>query len=474
MTTTNAVEACQPQNPGFEDGKTANWTFTTLPGGESDSAVKVTPNAWDGNGAYPPIGTKFAMIRQGVRLSTTVDVPASGLWRVVFYRGGRPSYSTDIALDVALDETITHFPASSVLPFTKCMTQPVEIEAGSHTISFATSNGGSGHSLNIDEVSLERVEVVTTYGALSKTGDGTLALVGQDLMHVLVSVLEGELDLADANLAGTAVSVASGAGLLLRSATTTEATTVNVPAGARLTLSGFDDSVVANGSFEADGPYDYANQMHPRGWSFRKDGANDGWGLQKNGGTLSGSGPMTPAGVCTVYLRENETIYQTCTLDAAGTYRLSFLAADRKYASSQKVPFAVRVDGIEVLAVGARETYADFTRYSLDVELGAGSHELSLSTGIVGSGVQGNIVFFDDVSLRRIRTDSITVDGELRLHAGSVLALDFQGVATVPHVFVDDVPLNGGKGALLRAGVSVHGTGRIAAGEKQGLIMIVR
>lgn len=69
---TNVVGACAPENASFEDGLTGGWMYTTLVGGEDGSGIKQTPCPWDGNGEFKPHGGKFAMVRQGVRLSTAV------------------------------------------------------------------------------------------------------------------------------------------------------------------------------------------------------------------------------------------------------------------------------------------------------------------------------------------------------------------------------------------------------------------
>jgi len=472
---TNVVETCAPANPGFEQGKTA-WTFTKMPGGENDSDVKTTPCAWDGNGAYPPIGSKYAMVRQGVKLSTTVDVPSDGLWRIVFYRGGRPEgYSVDISLDVALDDATTHYPTVSELSFTQYKTPPVAIKAGSHTISFTTSNGGTGHSLNIDEVGLERVEIVDTCGTLGKTGAGSLVLAGQSLAKVPVNVTAGTLDLTDCTLSSATVAVAKDATLRLRDLDVAQDARLDIASGAQLTITGFvDENLVANGNFEADGVQDYSSGIHPKNWTFRQDGANDGWGLQKNGGTLSPTGPTSPDGSCTVYLREKETIYQTVSVSEAGTYRLSFLAADRKFGTSNKVPFWASVDDVKKLEVVARASYADYTSYTVNVELQAGDHTIAFSTGINGNGTLGNIVFFDDVRLMRICSELPKIAGRVDLVSGSVLNLDYDGKCEIPVLYVDGKQIVGGPAALTKAGVTVVGTGNVKVGPDKGLIVVVR
>lgn len=476
---TNVVETCTPTNPGFEDGKTDNWTYTTLSGGETDSAIKTTPNAWDGSGANPPIGKKFAMIRRLVSLHSTVDVPHDGLWRVVFYRGGRTGgYSSDVSLDVAVDDVTNHFPATSVLDFTQYRTPPFELVAGPHTLAFVTSDGGSGHSLNIDEISLERVEVADITGTLAKTGEGTLALDGQDLDGVPVTVLAGTLKAADMVLEGERTTVQGGGELLVQNSTVADGAVVEVAFGGTFTVSGFGDELVVNGSFEDDGAKDYDSSLSvaPKGWRCSRDvelTSNSGYGLQRNGGALSATIPSSPYGKETVYLRECQSVYQTNDVPVSGAYRLTLASADRKYANSQKVPFQILIDGVVVKSVGERPSYAEFTTYTVDVDLTAGKHELRIQT-LQGNNQQGNILVFDAISLRRIVTVDQEIPGTVVLAPGATLNADIAGTLRLQNLMVDGVKISGGKSALVKVGVTVVGCGTVKVGEARGMKVIFR
>ena len=490
---TNVVGTCRPENPGFEEGTTANWSFEKQVGGEGDSGVKSTPNSWDGQGGYPPVGSKFAMVRQGVRLATSVEVPEDGLWRVVFHRGGRPGgYSVDISLDVALDDSVTHYPASSELRFTQYKADPVELSAGIHEISITTSNGGSGHSVNIDEVGLERVEIVQIYGTLAKSGEGRMVLSGQDLTGVPVAADAGTLTFNDATLDGGTVSVQSGAMTemedmaiggrvevasggtnVLRNSTLAENGSIAVAAGGVLNLSDFGTNLVTNGSFEQDGPQTYT-QNKPTGWTWTREenlgSINDNGGMQGDGGTLSASGPYTPAGDVTIYLREACSFKQQINCTVAGKYRISLLAADRKNGHSEQVPVYVKIGDDIVLTIPARDSYADYTRYFVDVDLAASNYELKILTGKAATPAIGNIVFVDDVRVRKIIQPLGTMeDGELRLAAGAELNLDLIYSLDVKKVFVNDVQIRGGNATLRNAGVIVTGSGKIHAGARRGI-----
>ena len=453
---TNLLGSSTVNNASFENGLSGGWKYETLYGGESDSAVKSVPCAWDENGKYPPPdGSKYAMIRQGVSLSTAVEVPEDGAWRVVFWRGGRPNYSLDVGLSVVLGGATNEFPKSSVCDFVECRTAPVNLSAGTHTLAFITSNAGQGHSLNIDNVSLERVELETVVGRLTKVGSGSLVLDEHGFTGGIVSVKEGTVGLR---------------GVALESNTAI----MEVESGATLSLSAFGKTIVDNGGFEADGQKDYSSQTKPRNWSL-KSGTSDGWGLQMNGGTLTANGPLTSQGSVTVFMREGVTICQKVTSAVSGTYRLSFLAADRKFATSHKMPIQVTVDGAEAFAVGVRDSYSDFTSYSVDIELAAGEHEIAFATGLVGQQVTlGNIVLIDDVSLRQIRSTDIAVGCAINLKTGATLELDVPGRVYANDVSVDGVRFTGGRAALVRSGVSVTGAGRLCAGNPKGFVIGLR
>lgn len=488
-----------PTNPGFEEGA-VGWTFTQNPS-DPGSGVLTSPNHWDGQGANPPDGNNFAMLREGASVSTTVDLPDDGLWRVVFKRGGRAGgYSADVTVMVKVDdEVVGTIPKPDVMDFVEFVTPSVSLPQGEHSLTFVAGTATSSHSINIDSVRLERVSVEIVRGTLGKTGEGTLAFDGDDFTHVPIAVNEGTLALKNMTLTDNAVTVAGGATLdlsavtaaagttvsvaedglaIARQATFGEESVVTVAAGGTVTLSEFSPNSVVNGDFEADGKKTYSSRVQPKGWLFSRDEelkSNGDCGLMGNPDpSLSSSGPLSPNGDCAVYLRERQSFFQTNVVPVAGTYRLSFLAADRRYESSQKVPFYAAVDGVVKLAQGERTAASDFVRYTVDVELAAGAHEIRLGTGKAND-AQGNMVFFDDVSFRRVNPFAETAfAGEVWMASGSTLDLDLVGELTIKDFFVDGVKVNGRRSAIERAGVTVTGNGSIRVGDKLGMLLIFR
>ena len=513
------LETYLPVNHDFETTPNTNWTYTHG-GADSDSKILTPPTHWDGQGTYPPPnGPHYAMIRQLATLSTPISVPNDGLWRVAFLRGGRPGYSYGMTLDIKIDgETMYTFPARTAdYPnnFKEVASEPFPLTAGAHTLTFALgSSGALSRSINVDDVRLERVEPTGIRSTVAKTGAGTLTLTGQDMTAVLLAAEGGTLkiaggtalaagtvaiqsgataEIADSAVAG-AVTVAAGGTNILHNVSLPTNGTVTVAAGGVLQLTDFNANLVANGSFEDNGPQTYNNNITPSKWKWTQEcrltiqegdkttTVNGDGGLQGNGGVLSASGPHTPAGTVTTYLREETSYSQTITVPAAGTYRVSLLAGDRRYEHSEQVPVSVLLTNatqqITVLTIPPRASYSDFVRYAADVALTPGEYTLKLYAGATPSPFVGNLVLVDDVRVRRIEPRSdMTGGGEVHLAAGAELNLDLlapEDVVAVGKVFVDGTAVRGSNAALTRAGVLVTGEGTIQAGPPRGLVFGIR
>ena len=490
-------ETCYPENWDFEDNITGSpWTFTCY-GVNKESSVKTAPTAWDGQGAYPPHGQRYAMLRKQTVLSTGVNVPSEGMWRVSFLRGCRPSgFSSGMTLRVIVDGvTNTTFAAISGsydCNFTNLVSEPVPLAAGSHTIAFDVyGSGESTYSMNIDAVKLERVETLLICGTVKKTGEGQVILSGQNLTGVPVVAEAGTLTLNGTTLQNGTVTVKSGAVVEIEGATVgeridveaggtnvwrnsmlSENTAISVATDGALCLTDFGANLVANGSFEQNGPQTYT-QNKPTGWTWTREEnlgtINDNGGMQGDGGTLSASGPYTPAGDVTIYLREACSFKQQISCTVAGRYRVSLLAADRKNGHSEQVPIYVKIDDDIVLTILARDSYADYTRYFVDVDLAAGNYELKILTGKAATPALGNIVFVDDVRVRKVQPLGVMETGEIRLAAGAELNLDLVDGLDVKKVFVNDVQIRGSSATLRNAGVIVTGSGKIHVGARRGI-----
>ena len=496
------LETARPENWDFEGS--GGWTFTCY--GDTSSGIKTSPTHWDGQGAYPPNNKCYAMLRKNTVLSTSMEIATEGFWRVSFLRGRRPpdassgvGYSGGMAMHVIVDGVTNETFGAVSWPyessFTNLKTTPFKMVPGSHTIAFEVFDVGNNpttYSLNVDAVELERVGVSPVCGTLAKSGDGCMVLTGQDLAGVPVVVADGTLLLDNVTLGDDTVAVLSGATVeienaeidgavnvsdggtnVLRNVAFTETAVVSVAAGGVLNLSDFGTNLVINGSFEQDGPKTYAAGTIPTGWKWILEenlgSINDNGGLQGNGGTLSSSGPYTPADSVTAFLREACSFIQTNNCITAGRYRVSLLTADRKHGHSEQVPIYVKIDGETVITVPARESYSDYVRHFADVELAVGKHEIKIQTGKANTPALGNIVFVDDVRVRLIEPLGAINVGEIRLAAGAELNLDLVNCVDVANVWVNGVKVRGGNAALTRAGVIITDSGKIQAGARRGI-----
>jgi hypothetical protein len=298
-------------------------------------------------------------------------------------------------------------------------------------------------------------------------------LNGTTLQNGTVTVKSGAVvEIEDATV-GERIDVEAGGTNVWRNSMLSGDTAISVAAGGVLCLTDFGANIVANGSFEQDGSQTYG-QVKPKGWTWTREenlgSINDNGGMQGDGGTLSASGPYTPAGDVTIYLREACSFKQQISCTAAGKYRVSLLAADRKgdY-HSERVPIYVKVGDDVVLTIPARESCADYTRYFADVDLTAGSHELKILTGKAATPTLGSIVFVDDVRVCKIEPLAALENGEIRLASGAELNLDLVDSLDVKKVFVNDVQIRGGNATLRNAGVIVTGSGKIHVGARRGI-----
>jgi hypothetical protein len=150
---------------------------------------------------------------------------------------------------------------------------------------------------------------------------------------------------------------------------------------------------VNGGGFEAPavgtGPSAY--QYNPSGASWTFD---DGSGVAGNGSAFTAGNPDAPEGSQVAFLQGLGSFSQSLTF-AAGTYSISFLAAQRgNYQEGSGQTFEVLVDGLVVgTFTPAGTTYTAYSTTPFTV--GAGAHTLAF----VGLDEQDNTAFIDQVFL---------------------------------------------------------------------------
>lgn len=457
--------------PGYKEG---DWVDDPHPNGHGEySEVSDNNSAHDVSGDVvwsTTNGTRYAVVRRGDSMKRTISLPAAGDWRVVFELGCRPganAYSVNQVSTVKVDDTlmltVPGVTAANRHGFQQFVTPKFHFEAGEHVIrlSVEDSNQGSG-SMNFDAVRLERIVVET--------------IVDEPVITPIAKLGAGELVLADQGLPRTRLTAVAGK-LTLSNLDYGDHSAVEADAGATLCLAGAQQNLIRNGNFEFDGPYDYENRSIC-GWTAEcldpvvRDKTKDGWGLQTNGGTVTRSGPLTPCGRTTAFLRPLNKLSQTVNVTKAGKYVFSFLSADRPYADSYKIPFSAAVDGQTVISEPATSAYRDYRRFSATVDLDAGEHVIAITADDSDSPAGSVMIFVDDVSL--VEEEAATLAPEFRLKSGATLELDNSNPLYIRDFYVDGVRVNGGRTALRSAGLTVTGSGKLSVGDKLGMLMIFR
>jgi len=490
LTFTNSTEAVQevfyPENYSFENG-TTGWTLTTL---HETSSWCQNGGSFDDNGRFPTTnGTHYVMVRRGNAIKTTIRLPTAGDWRVVFERGCRnETYSLGMAVQVMTnDVAVAVFPRlTAVERFTLLKTAAIAFDANrDYELSILVEDIASGNcSLNFDAIRLERVETVPVAAPppVVKKGDGTLALGMQPLDGTAVTAEGGILSSSVPSLGNVSISVLNGGTYMLADSAPTPDTTISVASGGTLSIVGMPGNLVKNGNFEADVTSNYMTKLIPGGWSAErfdpdlKSKTADGCSVQRNasGTTLVPQAPLSPYGNTSAYLRPLNKMYQTISVPQAGDYVLSFVEATRKNYEGYKEQIDVLVDGAVVYTIPARQSpETEFVRYTTTLTLSAGDHVLAIATGDTPADANGALVFFDDITLRPADAE-VVVDGTLALSSGATLSLDNSVPLRWVDVTVDGVRVNGGKNALVAAGVNVCGAGKLRVGDKPGFIVIVR
>jgi archaellum component FlaG (FlaF/FlaG flagellin family) len=165
---------------------------------------------------------------------------------------------------------------------------------------------------------------------------------------------------------------------------------VQVTAVAAIGNAGFEAPAVGNGTFGA-----FAYNPTGTAWTF-----TGGAGVSGNGSGFTAGNPDAPDGTQVAFLQGSGSFTQTLNL-AAGTYTISFQAAQRQNYQASSQTFQVLIDGTVVGTFTPSDTaYASFTSDSFT--LAAGSHTL-MFVGVNPNGGD-NTAFIDAVSLDALPT----------------------------------------------------------------------
>ena len=169
----------------------------------------------------------------------------------------------------------------------------------------------------------------------------------------------------------------------------TKDTTTNVPT---VSDAGFETVAVGTGSM--------AYQYNPTGsaWTF-----NGGAGVAGNGSNFTTGNPAAPGGTQVAFLQNQGSITQTVTGWAAGSYHISFAAAQRGNFSSAQT-LQVLVDGSVVSTIQPSGTsYATYATATFNVT--AGNHTITVQGLAPSSG--DNTAFLDNLAIVQDPTSNL-------------------------------------------------------------------
>jgi archaellum component FlaF (FlaF/FlaG flagellin family) len=176
--------------------------------------------------------------------------------------------------------------------------------------------------------------------------------------------------------------------VLIDDVTVAQATPPSVP---MIGDAGFEEVSVAN----APGGYEY-NPSDPEGWTFSAQSGNSGSGLAANNSGFTSGNPSAPQGDQVAFLQASGSITQSVSDWAAGSYTISFDAAQRGNHGTSEEDFEVLIDGTVVSTFLPTSTsYQEETTATFTVT--AGTHTIEFLG--VDSATGDNTVLIDDVTV---------------------------------------------------------------------------
>jgi Ca2+-binding RTX toxin-like protein len=244
---------------------------------------------------------------------------------------------------------------------------PTDLNTGDGQADTVVVNGTNGN----DNISLNGSALGTTVLGVVGLSPQLSIINAEAIDHLTVNALGGD-DTVDAsglpaNLIGLRVNGGAGNDTVLGT----------------LDADGFEAPAVGAGSFRYD----------PTGtpWTFAGSA-----GIAGNGSGFTAGNPNAPEGAQVAFLQGTGSFSQAVTNLAAGTYRLTFQAAQRANVQASRQDFRVLVDGAAVgTFMPAGTAYSTLTTAAFTVA--AGAHTISFQ-GLDSAGGD-NTAFVDDVQL---------------------------------------------------------------------------
>ena len=282
-------------------------------------------------------------------------------------------------------------------------------QAGSYLFGVTIANPGGGTVTSSVTVmvsqTLTAISVAPTSATLSNGATQLFSATATDQFGQALTAQPAITWSVDGGGAGGTVSMT---GLYTAPSSGTGSDTVRATSGSvsgTATVSDVSSAGLSDGSFESpslgtgSGSFEYA----PSGtaWSY-----SGGGGVAGNGSAFTSGNPNAPDGTQVGFLQANSSFSQVVAGMAAGTYEITFDAAQRgNYGLSQQ-NVQVLVDGVVVDALTpAGTSYATYTTDPFTVT--AGSHTIAFQ----GLGTVNDTAFIDNVQLSQVMTSAGLSDG---------------------------------------------------------------
>ena len=261
---------------GFARPSGASWSYT--------NNAYISRNGSAFGFTHTPSGTQFGILQSyrstGSALSQTFSVATAGYVSYAFRGQGRPNYGS-AGVELVIDGTVqSTWPASAFTTgaWGDYVSQPVFLEAGTHTLQFRSITHAGDVATAIDAIKLSLPGLTgSSYdlqdgsvtanlagsGALVKSGSGTVTLTGNNTSTGGTTINGGTLALGSAGALGTTGTISFGGGTLQHSASNT-----TDYSGRFSTAANQAYSVDTNGQNVT-----YASALVSSGGSLRKSGA---------------------------------------------------------------------------------------------------------------------------------------------------------------------------------------------------------
>jgi autotransporter-associated beta strand protein len=274
---------------GFTKPSNASWSYT--------NNAYISRNGSAFGFTHTPSGTQFGILQSyrntSSSLSQTISVATAGYVSYAFRGQGRPNYGS-AGVELVIDGTVqSTWPASAFTTgaWGDYVSQPVFLEAGTHTLQFRSITHAGDVATAIDAIKLSLPGLTgSSYdlqngsvtanlagsGALLKSGFGTVTLSGVNTYTGGTAINGGVLALGSTGALGTAGTISFGGGTLQYSASNTTDYSSRFSTAANQTY-----SVDTNGQNVT-----CASALVSSGGSLRKSGA----------GTLTLTGNVTSTG----------------------------------------------------------------------------------------------------------------------------------------------------------------------------------